>query len=226
MLRKQKLSLLCGTLASIILATNLSAGIITQSGDGFTIPDYNFSGISSDITISQNETITSLEVTLRGFAHGFAGDIHAEISNGSIRTFLVGRVGRPDKFSDGDDSAYNGDYTFSDDGGDLWAAASSAAFGVDIAAGDYKATGNFNSPVSLADAYAGQSSAATWTLRMTDSGEANEGLITGWEIKLLTTDGSSNTVPEPTSMTVFAIGVVCFLNRSRRKRRQVDRILE
>ena len=206
-------------LALALLATDLSAGIITGSGTGFNIPDDEPAGITSEIDITENETVTDVEVTLSGFNHTFAGDVTATISNGTVTSSLVTRVG-PGTF--GYSSNYNGDYTFSSDGGNLWSAANPANIGSgeDIPVGDYKPTGVNDSAVSLSSDFSGQSSAGTWTLFMSDAAEADTGAIIGWSIQLTTsggTGGASALVPEPGSMTVFAvgIGVACVIRRRR-----------
>ena len=210
-------------LALALLATNLSAGIITGNGSGFNIPDNGPGGITSDIVITENETVTDVEVTLSGLTHSWAGDVTAKISNGTVNSHLVARVGDPGGTS-GDSSAYGGDYTFSSDGGDLWLAADNAGFGVGIPVGDYKPTGVNNSAVSLSSDFSGQSSAGTWTLFMSDSAQDDTGALVGWSIQLTTSGGTgraSSPVPEPGSMTVFAvgIGVACVIRRRRRPTR-------
>lgn len=206
-------------LAWALLATNSSAGIITGTGAGFNIPDNSTAGITSDIVITENETVTDVEVTLSGLTHTWAGDVIATISNGTVTSSLVTRVGKSGGDS-GYSSVYDGDYTFSSDGGDLWSAAGAAGFGAGIPVGDYKPTGVANSAVSLSSDFSGQSSAGTWTLFMSDNLDADTGTLTGWSIQL-TTSGASSPVPESGSMTVFAVGVgvVCVIRRRRRPTR-------
>ncbi|MGI9441099.1 MAG: proprotein convertase P-domain-containing protein [Rubripirellula sp.] len=210
-------------LALALLATNLSAGIITGNGSGWNIPDNDPGGITSDIVITENETVTDVEVTLSGLTHSWAGDVTAKISNGTKTSSLVTRVGDPGGTS-GDSSTYDGDYAFSSDGGDLWAAADQAGFGQAIPVGDYKPTGVANAPVSLSSVFSGESSAGTWTLFMSDSAQGDTGALVGWSIELTTSGGagrSSSPVPEPGTMTVFAvgIGVACVFRRRRRPTR-------
>ncbi len=210
-------------LALALLATNLSAGIITGNGAGFNIPDEDPAGTTSEIEITENETVTDVEVTLSGFNHTWAGDVTATISNGTVTSSLVTRVGDPGGTS-GDSSVYGGDYTFSSDGGDLWKAADDTGFKSVIPVGDYKPTGVNDSAVSLSSDFSGQSSAGTWTLFMSDAAQGDTGAISGWSIQLTTsggTGGASSPVPEPGSMTVFAvgIGVACVIRRRRRPTR-------
>lgn len=210
-----RISLLCLVLlAATISAPNLSGGLITDSsGSGFSIPDNDATGISSSITITQDETVTDVEVTLSGLSHTWVGDLTATISNGTVTSSLFTRVGDAGGTS-GDSSTYNGDYTFSDDGGDLWAEAEARDFGETVTAADYKATGINDSPVVLATDFNGQSSAGTWTLFMSDVSNGDVGSITGWSIQLTTTSGSggSSSIPEPGTMTMFTIivGLGCF----------------
>ena len=208
-------------LALALLATNLSAGLITGNGSGFNIPDNDPGGITSDIVITENETVTDVEVTLSGFNHTWAGDVTATISNGTVTSSLVTRVGYP-SITSGDDSDYGGDYTFSSDGGNLWLAAAPPTEVIPV--GDYKPTGVNDSAVSLSSDFSGQSSAGTWTLFMSDAAEEDTGAISGWSIQLTTSGGTgpaSSPVPEPGSMTVFAvgIGVACVIRRRRRPTR-------
>ncbi|MCP4887809.1 MAG: hypothetical protein GY904_14470 [Planctomycetaceae bacterium] len=204
-----RVSRLCSVLlAATISAPELPAGVITDSsGAGFNIPDDDANGITSSITITQDETVTDVEVTLTGLNHTWAGDVTATISNGTVTSTLFARVGDPGGTS-GDSSAFNGDYTFSDDGNDLWAEAADAGFGVTIPNLDYKASGVNNSQVVLATDFENQSSAGTWTLFMSDVASGDTGSLTGWGIQLTTTSGDvtpTGVVPEPGTMTMFTI---------------------
>ncbi len=204
-----RVSRLCSVLlAATISAPELPAGVITDSsGAGFNIPDNDPTGITSSITITQDETVTDVEVTLTGLNHTWAGDVTATISNGTVTSTLFARVGDPGGTS-GDSSAFNGDYTFSDDGNDLWAEADDAGFGVTIPNLDYKASGVANSQVVLATDFENQSSAGTWTLFMSDVASGDTGSLIGWGIQLTTTSGDvtpTGVVPEPGTMTMFTI---------------------
>lgn len=214
-----------GLLAVAMLSTNLSAGIITGTGAGFNIPDNSPGGITSDIVVSQNETVTDVEVTLSGLTHSWVGDVTATISNGSVTSSLFARVGDPGGTS-GDASTFDGNYAFRDGGNDLWVAAGDAGFGAPVAVGDYQASGIADAAVSLATDFAGQSSAGTWTLFMKDAAQGDTGSLVDWSIQLTTSGGggSSGAVPEPGSMTVFALctGLGCFSCARRRRRRFVD----
>ena len=210
--------------AATIFSPELSAGLITGSGSGFSIPDNDPNGVASSIVVSQNETVTDVEVTLSGLSHTWIGDVSATITNGSVTSTLFARVGDLGGTS-GDSSAFNGDYTFSDDGVDLWTTAASAGFGETVAPGDYKASGISNSSVVLATDFTGQSSAGTWTLLMSDVASGDTGSLGSWSIQLTTTGSGtfSGAVPEPGTITVFALltGVGCFRSAIRRRRRSV-----
>ena len=210
-----RVSRLCSVLlAATISAPELPAGVITDSsGAGFNIPDDDPTGITSSITITQDETVTDVEVTLTGLNHTWAGDLTATISNGTVTSTLFARVGDAGGTS-GDSSVFNGIYTFSDDGSDLWAASNDAGFGGTIPTVDYAASGVNNSQVVLATDFANQSSAGTWTLFMSDAAQGDTGSLTGWGIQLTTISGSggSSSIPEPGTMTMFTIivGLGCF----------------
>ena len=207
------------SLSALMLSSNLSAGLIVESGTGFAIPDNDPSGVSSSVVVSQNETVTDVEVTLNGLNHSWAGDLSATITNGTVTSTLFQRVGDTGGTS-GDSSVFDGDYTFSDDGGDLWQEADNAGFGVTITGGDYKATGAQNSSVVLATDFSGQSSAGTWTLFMSDAADGDTGTLGSWSIQLTTSASGSSVVPEPGTMSLFALltgfGCISFARRRRR----------
>ena len=189
------------------------ADITDNTGGGFAIPDNDPAGIFSTINIGADETITDVTVTLFGLSHTWVGDVTAEIiHDGATTAVLFERVGDTGGTS-GDSSAFGGgDYTFADGGDDLWAAADAAGFGEPIAAGTYAPSGQFNTPVSLAGTFAGESTSGSWTLFMNDVANGDEGSITGWGISF----SSSAAIPEPGSFALLgALGLGCVIRRRR-----------
>lgn len=200
--------------ACCVSATALRADITDNSGAGFTIPDL-VGGVpgqdSSSIVIGANEIISDVEVTLFGASHTWIGDLNVTISNGSTTADLLIRTGRTGGTGSGDSSNIGADYTFSDDGGDFWAAAAGAGGDDVIAGGDYFATTTDGAPVSLASLFAGQSTAGTWTLTISDNAGGDTGAINGWGITL-----TSTAIPEPGMIGLLSVAGLGLVARRRR----------
>lgn len=204
--------------ASLLMASASYADVVDNSGAGFAIPDNNPAGASSTIVIGTNETINgNVQVFIRGFTHTWIGDLTATLTGpgGSATLFLrTGATAPPAGF--GDSSDMNGDYTFSDDGANFWAAADAAGAAVAIPPGDYQAstTGaiGVGTPVLLNPVFFGTSTAGNWTLSINDQAGGDVGGITGWGFAV-----QSFAIPEPgfALLGLMGLGLVC--PRSRRK---------
>lgn len=214
---KKLLSYAGAVALAFAFCTSGVADIVDNSGAGFAIPDNDAAGMTSVINIGANECITDVEITLFGTNHTWIGDLVIQVTspNGSTADLAV-RVGDTTGGS-GDSSDLGGDYTFTDAGGDLWAAANAGANGDVIAPGPYTATGigdaatGTGTPVSLAGLFGGEKTAGAWTLFIQDNAAGDTGDIAGWGLNI-----TSTAIPEPGSLVLLgAMGVACAVRRRR-----------
>ena len=194
------------------------------------------------INITQNELIQDLSVTIEGLQHNFAGELVAQIrkvdtsqaNRPSIaQSNLFNRINGSTEDSNFGTATGGGNYTFTSTGGpaaispaniwttgttlgdnDFFASSTSGVSGNTI----YSASGpNGNaitSQVSLANTFAGLSTAGQWELLIRDELENNvTGSFTGVTLNFQT--GAA--VPEPSSITLIAIGSLGLCMRRRRK---------
>lgn len=241
-----------------LLTSTVSADVLNQrdnnNGTFQTITDVNpatnfVTSIPRTITVAQNETIQDIAVTIEGLNHTFLGDLVATISkvdsSGNVITGANGNLLSATLFSrvqvsqgppgfPGDDSNFNGDYTFVDQTGvgrnprDLWEEADNgdSNFDIptsqpgqsvigqfsDIVPGAFFATNSVDVPVPLASIFAGESTAGTYEFRIRDERATVEGSFTG-----VTLNFQSTAVPEPAmGLVAVALGGL-FLTRRRRK---------
>jgi hypothetical protein len=210
-LMNQRFLQISALIFGLILSNQASAGIIDLSGSGFNIPDNNAGGASSTITIGVDETISNVEVTLFGLNHTWVGDLIARITSpaGTTRDLFF-RVG-PGFF--GDSSNVDGNYRFADGGNNFAAAAAATGGGGVIPGGTYEAATDGDVPISLAAAFAGESTQGDWTLVISDNAGADTGTLGGWGLDIRS---SVTAVPEPGHLTLFVIAGVTMLKRRRR----------
>lgn len=209
---KKLLSFACAAILGVALCTSSVADVVDNSGGGFGFPDNDPAGASSTITIGANEIITDVDVTLRGADHTWVGDMNVSLTSpGGTTADIMVRTGRTGGVGSGDSSDLGGDYTFSDGGADWWAAAAAAGGADVIASGTYGATTVDGALVSLAAAFAGESTAGTWTLTISDNAAGDLGDIDGWGLSI-----TSAVIPEPGSLALLGImGVACVVRRRR-----------
>ena len=190
------------TAASLALASMASATIYT--GDGFTIPDNNPAGASSDIVIGDEFLVADITVTLFGLNHTWAGDLIAtltHVESGFSQT-LFSRIGATTPGGVGDSSNFGGDYSFNDAfAGDLWVAAAGGTTGFVIPGGDYFASGALSSAqVSLLDIFGGLNAQGTWRLTISDNAGADLGTLGAWGL-----DFVKAPVPAPGALALLGL---------------------
>lgn len=187
-----------------MLAVAGASQAVLVCGAGGDIPDNSPSTpFTSTITITDGGMLNS--ITLVGLTHTWAGDIIATVDNGVGD--LMNRVGATVSGGVGDSSDFGGDYTFSNSGGDLWAAAAAAGGAVVIAGGNYRATGALSStPLNLP----GTIGPGTYTLSISDNAALDTGSFSGWCIDY-------TPVPEPATMAVLGAGALALIRRRRSK---------
>ena len=178
----------------------------TFFGTGAAIPDNNAAGVNGGniVVAGPLGTIQTVSFGMQGLTHTWVGDLIATVTytpnTGSpISVNLMNRIGVVTTGA-GDSSDFNGDYTFSDSGADIWAAAAAAGSGVAIAAGDYRATGaGSGTAINLTSLFAGADATGTWSLNVADRASADLGAITGWSVTL-------TSVPAPSALALMGLG--------------------
>lgn len=195
--------------ASLALATVASATVYT--GDGFTIPDNNPAGASSDIVIGDEFFVGDITVTLFGLNHTWAGDLIATVTHveSGFSQTLFSRIGATTVGGVGDSSNFGGDYSFNDAnndamlpfGGDLWTAAAGGTTAFVIPGGDYFASGALSAAqVSLLDVFGGLNAQGTWRLTISDNAGADLGSLGGWGL-----DFVKNPIPAPGALALLGL---------------------
>lgn len=191
--------------------TSVSYADVSVSGDGVVFLDN--ASVSSSVVIGASETITNLELDISQMTHSWIGDLivtltHDDTGTSAVIASGIGSVGNT---GSGDSSDFGGDYTFSNDGGDIWAAAA-AANGSIVPVGDYFATDINGTLVDLDATFAGENTAGTWTLDFFDRANGDTGFIQNWTLNI-----TSSPIPEPGTFGVLAIAAVAGLARRRRR---------
>ena len=183
------------------------------------LPDNQAAGLTSVINVPDNFTIQSLDsVVVHGLQHTWVGDLVVTLTHNGVTVDLLDRIRRTDPALGGiagfgDDSDLNGDYAFAPGGQDMEPIAAGLPDGGVIPPGTYapfpNATPGASSPAigTFAD-FAGMNAAGEWVLHISDRAAADTGLFNGFSLNL-------TAVPEPTSLTVLALGAIAL--RRRRK---------
>lgn len=195
----------------MVLAQYATADVIVTTGAGFAIPDDNAGGATSSIAVGADETISNVEVTLFGLTHTWVGDLTGRITSPSGTTAdLFVRVG-PGTF--GDSSNLDGDYTFAD-GGANWAATAASLNGNgDLPSATYQPATNGDGAISLAAAFAGESTLGNWTLFLSDGAQFDTGSLGGWGVNI---SSSVTAVPEPGPFVLVLLTGMALLKRRKR----------
>ena len=178
----------------------------TLFGAGASIPDNNPAGVNGgDIVFAAPlGTIQTVSFGMQGLTHTWLGDLIATVTytpntGSAISVNLFNRIGLPPAGA-GDSSDFGGDYTFSDSGADLWAAASAAGAAAAVAAGDYRATGaGSGAAIDLTTLFAGADATGTWSLNVADRAGADVGAFTGWSVTL-------TSIPAPSALALMGLG--------------------
>lgn len=191
----------------------------TGSGSGFSIPDKNPSGASSDIVVPDNFLINDITVSLSSLSHSWMGDLIATLTHIDTGTTvnLFNSVGRTSS-GVGDGSNFNGLYNFNDAyNGDLWSIAASGDGSFIIPSGDYFPTGAGSGvEVPMLTAISGLPSSGTWRLNISDNFSGDTGSLGSWSLNL---QGSSPaSVPGP--LPLLGAGAAFGWSRRLRKRSQ------
>ncbi len=189
-----------------VLATSIAATVAsvaaanTYNGAGGAIPDNAPAGAIFQINVADAGVVGVFNgVTLNGLNHTWCGDIKITLTlPDSTVISIVDRIGKTSASSGfGDSSDFAGNYTFTDAGGDIWAAA--AATTGPVPAGAYRATGALSStPIDLNALIAGHSVTGTWTLTVSDNAAGDTGSFTDWVLDF-------SVVPAPGAVALLGL---------------------
>lgn len=156
----------------------------------FPIPDNTpiGGGVTTTISVPDSFTVGDVRVRLT-LNHSFAGDLTATLSHAGRTVTLMQRIGGG---YFGDDSDFQGVYTFADSGfTTIWQAAVDNAPTTSsvIPTIPHRAADEYANTVSLRAAFAGLTSAGNWTLRISDNAQFSTGTLATWDIELDRTSG-------------------------------------
>ena len=200
--------LLSGFLAGVTLLP-ARAALFSYSGRAYSIPDGNFSGVSSTVTVSgENSSLTDIQVNLN-LSGGLIGDLYGYLSYNGTAVVLLNRVGV---------GTNNGGTSYGTLGTSL--AITLLSSGTDVhwtsgnLSGNYLADGRDLDPVSatasfnasgtqnLNASFGGMNPNGVWTLFFADvSGGGGTSMVNGWSLDI-------TAVPEPTNIALGIFGVV------------------
>ncbi len=195
------------------------------------------------INIVENELIRDVSVTIEGLNHTWVGDLVATLrkvgpGNTTLAsTTLFNRISR-DGIGPGNSSNFAGNYTFVSRDADptnasnpqnIWSVADNdnTLFNIPVSQAtqltastfaetlqsSYSAVAESGAELSLADAFAGQTTAGTWEFRIEDRLEREVGSFTGVTLNF---QGPA-AVPEPGSL-MLALGAIGGLLCKRRRK--------
>lgn len=214
MSRKRKALLGAAGLAVLGLISSANAGTYTEPGG--PIPD---NAPANPLVVSFNVidpgSVVSVDLTLSGLVHTWAGDIIATLeAPGGTTADIMRRPTEPTAPTSGvgDSSNFGGTYRFIDGGADLGVALAGGASAFVVPSGDYAAsTRNVgvtaNTPVVLNTTFGGLTAAGVWTLRISDNASLDTGALNSATLNVV--------VPEPTTLGLAGIASLGLLRRRR-----------
>lgn len=206
---KQRL-LLAGMLS--LLLSPAAFADVQATGIGGEIAD-DGTPFVSDITITENSTITNASFCLDDLQHMWVGDLTATVTHveSGLSATLFERVDR-NGFGPGDSSNLNGTYVFDDQGRSFWTEAANGSTLYTMAPDTYQASDADGVFLSLNSIFAGQNTQGTWRLTVTDTDEQVVGQFSQWSIDI----ESTAVIPEPASAGLLAVGLIGLISRRRR----------
>ena len=187
---------------------------VTETVNGpFNIPDDDFNGVNILVDVAANETISDVELIIGGLEHTRASDLTILLTAPAPNSgSFLSAISSPRFGESGGDANFSGDYTFSDDGGDLWSVMAPLGTNDTIATGDYFASLNDGSPGDgFATTFGGLSTVGTWEINISDSSDGEIG-----SLEFVTLNFTSTAVPEPGAMAVLGLGGLILIARRRR----------
>lgn len=205
--------------SAIVLGIGSLANAQVYNGAGFAIPDNNVNGGSSNIVVTDSGNVEAgIKVSITfSPEHTWAGDLIATLSHDdgstTVTADLFRRMGKLSSSGTdyGRQDDLNGTYNLSDTfGTSFWSAPATTG---NIAPGDYRAfTNTFNgSPgawVSLDSIFGGRTLAGTWTLKIVDSANGDNGSVSAWSI-------TNTPVPAPGALALLGLAGLASARRRR-----------
>lgn len=145
------------------LTANVVCNSYTSSDTPLSIPDNSSSGINSVLTVTNNQSITNLNVTVN-ITHPYIQDLTLSLTspNGVIVLLSISNGGSSDNYTN---TTFNDDATTS------------------ISDGFAPFTGEFIPQIPLSN-FNNSNSLGDWTLNVADNGEADTGSITSWSLEI------------------------------------------
>lgn len=190
--------------ASVIAvpSTSQAQTTCTYGGVGGAIPDDDFDGYSSTITVPDDVNITGLEVSLAELRHTKIGDLTIILFSPDPDRF----VSIMNNAADNDTSNLDGTYVFSNAGASIFAAANAVGGAGVIAPGTYRASRSDTDTEDLDEQFVGTSAMGTWRVEISDGQPGNVGSVGAIELRVAT-DGTCGAdqgpVPAATSCWNF-----------------------
>jgi len=217
------------TLALIVLsgmaATAANAQTSSLLGTPIALPDNVPAGltINTGAVAGTNATIDTVSVMMDWSGrsvtggplpgHTWIGDLIATLTytptiGAPVSISLMNRVGVVTTGA-GDSSDLSGVYTFANGGGNLWTAAAAVGGGIVIAPGTYAATGiGSGTALDMNAAFAGLSSAGTWSLFLSDNAGGDLGFVASASVSI-------TTIPTPAAAALLGLGGLMAARRRR-----------
>lgn len=213
-------------LALAAIGSSAFAFDISGGSGGGAIPDgidTTGSGAGAPLIITLNVagtglTITSLDLAgVLGFTHTWIGDLTVVLSHAGVSVDLMDRDYKTAPANLGTSSDLNGDYMFSNTLNGVEGSPGAFAGGTNTVnpSGTYNrwnggAFGSTNVTGTFSD-FAGKPLDGAWTMTFNDYFAFDTGAAQGMRIV-----GTASAVPEPATLTVFALGAAAMLRRRRK----------
>lgn len=186
--------------ACMLVLAPRASGTVYGPGIGGNIPDNEVVGFLSPIVVSHAFPVQSVKVTINGLVHGYSGDLLITLTHSGVSTPTTLLI----NLRNGSSADFNGNYSFADNGVNLWTAAQGLSGLQVIPPATYQASGTGGVTVSLNSKYFGENAQGSWALRIADQSFLVSGSFTGWSLEL----GGGPVVPPPCPPDLNADGVV------------------
>lgn len=173
----------CVTALLVAHAAGAGQPLVTDFGPGVggPIPDGNTLGFISPVIIEDSFVITGVEVILHGLQHNYSSDLTITLTHTGVSSPIT----LVTNLRNGSGADFDGTYTFSDAGANLWQTADGITGTNDIPPGAYLPSGANGVVSSLNAKYSGENAQGAWYIRVADDDPLVAGSIQGWTLRLL-----------------------------------------